>query len=88
GAKHSIAWNTFHKAWESLWRTDPTAILAENSDIGSSTMDLVAQSRMAKQQASERTQMAIRPEPDPAMSGQSAPVTRIVEAPREQLRQE
>lgn len=33
GDRHSVAWNTFHKAWEAVWRADPTAILTEQQSV-------------------------------------------------------
>lgn len=31
GDRHSVAWNTFHKAWDALWKTSPTTLLSGSS---------------------------------------------------------
>ena len=65
GEQHSVAWNMFHKAWEALWRTDPTAILAETTTVGQQNVAAVARSRALRpsdslRPGSEDTQLADR----------------------------
>lgn len=65
GEQHSVAWNMFHKAWEALWRTDPTAILAETTTVGQQNPAAVARSRALRPSDSlrpgwEDTQLADR----------------------------
>ncbi len=90
GDKHSIAWNTFHKAWESLWRTDPTAILADSDSIGNANSSLVARSRQSRPQRSDAAQLANRTDSDLKQDvppeDKRPPATRMAEAPDAQLR--
>lgn len=64
GDKHSIAWNTFHKAWEALWRTDPTTILTDSrSDASGSSSTTSVATRMEDlpllpRRTGDRTQVA------------------------------
>jgi RND family efflux transporter MFP subunit len=64
GDKHSIAWNTFHKAWEALWRTDPTTILTDSrSDLSRSSSTTSVATRMEDhplltRRTGDRTQVA------------------------------
>jgi len=89
GDRHSVAWNTFHKAWESLWRTDPTAILADTGSTGQSNMALVANSRASQQPQSESTHLASRNGSDLQQVGaktkRSLPTSQVAEISDHQL---
>lgn len=88
GDKHPVAWNIFHKAWESLRRTDPSALLADNQ---------AARLKSLTSSGAIGSRLAATPRPVPQMARQTppgqeqadasetrVPGTRIVEAPEQQ----